>query len=217
MARAVTLLTILLLLGAGASAAPGLSAQAGSSDWTAAADEILAGDAYQTEIPEDELDRPAGSWVFGPVASVILISLLVVVVALVLTWIVHEWLQSRRAGSRKDEAGEDRQEAELRGSGRTDLARPRRLAEAGRFAEAMHELLLIAIGYLSRQAVAGRDRSLTSRELIRRLDLAETRRQAFRELVLAVETCHFGTRQPESRDYEACVDRFRALVGEEPS
>lgn len=89
-----------------------------------------------------------------------------------------------------------------------------RLAAAGRFAEAVHALLMRTIEALARRIPV--PRALTSREILDRARLPTEARQAFAELVAAVELTRFGGRGADAADYARCVacfDRIRAALG----
>ncbi len=83
------------------------------------------------------------------------------------------------------------------------------LAEQGRYGEAAHVLLLRTI-----QALAAHQRipvSLTSREILEKLELGDGPDQALAKLVHVVEWSLFGGRPADRATYEACVDAFEAL------
>jgi len=85
---------------------------------------------------------------------------------------------------------------------------PERLAQQGRFADAIHALLLRAIDEID----AGRARpALTSRELLRRSRLGREARGALGALVAAVEWGHFGAKPVGPDDYEASLAAYRRL------
>lgn len=81
-----------------------------------------------------------------------------------------------------------------------------RLAAEGRFAEAVHALLLRTIDALSRQDAV--PRALTSREILARSRLPEAARGALSDLVAAVEVTRFGGRPADATDYARCVGCF---------
>lgn len=88
-----------------------------------------------------------------------------------------------------------------------------RLAAAGRYAEAVHALLLRTIEALARRVPV--PRALTSREILDRAALPAEARAAFAELVAAVELTRFGGRLAAADDYTRCVtcfDRIRAAL-----
>jgi len=88
------------------------------------------------------------------------------------------------------------------------------LARDGAFAEACHLLLLLALERLRGQRGARLAGSLTSRELLRELGLAEAPRAALGTLVREVEVSHFGGRPADQTRFERCLASYRLLAGE---
>jgi hypothetical protein len=88
-----------------------------------------------------------------------------------------------------------------------------RLAGQGRYAEAVHALLLAAIRHFAARAKTPLQASRTSRELVRLLPLAPDAREAFAELVRTVELSLFGGGEVAAEDYERSRARFQALTG----
>jgi len=84
---------------------------------------------------------------------------------------------------------------------------PDRLARQGRFAEAIHALLLRALADLGDSARP----ALTSREVLRGSPLAAEARAALGALVSAVEWAHFGARPAGPADYEASLAEYHRL------
>lgn len=88
------------------------------------------------------------------------------------------------------------------------------LAAAGRFADAVHALLLRTIQALGSHMPV--PRALTSREIEARAGLPDQARAAFGDLVEAVELTRFGGRPAGADDYARCVacfERIRAALG----
>jgi hypothetical protein len=84
-------------------------------------------------------------------------------------------------------------------------------ARAGRFARAMHEVLLEGVR-LVRARTGGRVAdSLTSREILRQAPLPEPGRTALQAIVAGVEWTHFGARPATLADYRACRESLDAL------
>ncbi len=86
-----------------------------------------------------------------------------------------------------------------------------RLARDGSYAEAIHLMLLRALETLRRRLGASWAKSLTSREIARRSELAGNDRQALKILVGAVEICRFGGQQANEQIYRACLEHYRLL------
>jgi hypothetical protein len=87
-----------------------------------------------------------------------------------------------------------------------------RLAAEGRYAEAVHALLLAAIRHFAERSRTAIPPSRTSRELVRLLPLGPETREAFAELVRTVELSLFGGADLGAEDYERNLARFQALT-----
>lgn len=85
------------------------------------------------------------------------------------------------------------------------------LARAGAYADAIHLMLLRALEALRRRLGASWPKSLTSREIARRGELAATDRQALKVLVGAVEICRFGGQNANEQIYHTCLDHYRQI------
>jgi hypothetical protein len=193
-----------------------LAAAAAAGDTTGAAgsgaggpaeqvERILKDGGYQRSLPKDPPPLSDFSFSLGPLETLVRILIwtgLAVVVALAISWLV-----TRLRGRARDVAVEE-------GSAAAPLDVPldsaERLAAAGRFAEAIHALLLETLAALSRAAQLAP--SLTSREIVARVPLPERARDALVGLVLAVEISRFGGAPAGERDYRACLERFHAFL-----
>ena len=96
------------------------------------------------------------------------------------------------------------------------LERPKtdaeRLAEDGRYDEAIHVLLLETLRALDRHVPGGIRKSYTSREVLSRIELPSAAHPELESLVSAVETSLFGNDVSERIDYEACVGHFQRFA-----
>jgi len=179
--------------------------------------EVLAQGNYQTELPRTEAVHVRPSWLvlLAPLAkllSILLPALLVGVLLLLVFWLLKDYLfRDARAGGPHRDLPTIEPDT-VRGDRITD---PRRLAVEGRYKDAMHALLLLAVNRLSRRSGVDPARSWTSRELVRRLLLPDRARDALRSLVHAVEVSHFGGADVEAADYDRCLDHYRTATGEE--
>ncbi len=86
------------------------------------------------------------------------------------------------------------------------------LAREGRFAEAIHELLFMTIGALSRTTPRPPPPSHTSREILREAPMPADARSALADLVGAVEISHFGGRPQGRSEWQACLAGFRRFA-----
>ncbi len=88
---------------------------------------------------------------------------------------------------------------------------PEELAASGRFAEAIHAVLLRSLVLISRRIDAAWPRSLTSREILRHGKLPVTARGHLRQLIQRVEIHHFGGLEPAANDYSRCQEIYEKL------
>lgn len=110
-------------------------------------------------------------------------------------------------------AGAEGGEALPAGEAREAAGDPEQLAAQGRYGEAMHALLLVAIAGLAQRCLHPPSPSRTSRELIRQLPLRPEAREAFAGLVAAVELNLFGGVPAGEEDYRRNLDRFQLISG----
>jgi hypothetical protein len=85
------------------------------------------------------------------------------------------------------------------------------LAQQGRFAEAMHALLLQSFAEIRRRQGASFAPSLTSREILRRVGLSNAAQAALGDIVGRVERSYFGEHPAGPVDYRACRSSFDRL------
>jgi hypothetical protein len=88
------------------------------------------------------------------------------------------------------------------------------LAAQGRFAEAMHVLLLHALAVIRRRLDEPFADSMTSREILRSRQLPDGVRAPLREVVGRVEWSYFGEHPAARDDYAACRASFATLAEE---
>lgn len=143
--------------------------------------------------------------------KVIFVVLLVVAGVLVVGWITRELLARRRGGDPRTAP-----DAEASPASTVEKALvfddAARLAAEGRYAEAVHALLLAAIRHFAERSRTAIQPSRTSRELVRLLPLGPEAREAFAELVRTVELSLFGGAAVGPEDYERNLARFQALT-----
>lgn len=89
-----------------------------------------------------------------------------------------------------------------------------RLAAEGRWADALHALLLQAIRSLSERSPTPLPPSFTSRELLALAPLSGEARQAFAAMVRAVEGAWFGGLPVGPEDYRENRERFQRIAAE---
>lgn len=124
-----------------------------------------------------------------------------------------EWvddLRFRRKGARDDEA-ETAGEAEA-GAARARLADADALAEAGRFAEAIHLLLYRSVNDISDRRPGLVTPAMTSRDLAEAQDLPSVARHAFSMIARAVEISLFGGRAIDAAAWQQCRGAYAELT-----
>lgn len=180
------------------------------------ASEVAQDPALQHEPPEPVAPSPPpmSAPIPGDLFLYLLVATLAVCVALALFHLYRTYAPGRSAWSAK--AGQPLEVAAqaIRAPGEDpvpELDEIERLARAGAFAEAIHLMLLRALEALRRRLGASWAKSLTSREIVRRSELAAADRQALKMLVGAVEICRFGGQSANEQIYNTCLDQYRQI------
>jgi uncharacterized protein DUF4129 len=227
-------LPALLLAGAALLSATPAAAQPIPAEIQKKARTVLADPRYQRELPAHAEPSDLDAASRGPrarvgnggersasiplpalgagafLARIVFIVLLVVAVLLVLGWLLRELIGRGRqapagaAGAEEPAAATPEREPIFE-----DAAR---LAAEGRYAEAIHALLLAAIRHFAERSRVLVQPSRTSRELVRLLPLGGETRETFAELVRTVELSLFGGVPVSREEYERSLSRFRALT-----
>lgn len=167
--------------------------------------EVLGDAGYQKDLPSPP--PPTASDFTLPELGLLrflLYGVAVVAIALAAVWLARYLFSGERERdvAITPEAAPAPLEIELEGS--------ERLAAHGRWAEAIHALLLETLAALSRAAKLAP--SFTSREILERVRLPVRAREALEALVLAVEVSRFGGVPAGEADYRICLDRFRQFL-----
>lgn len=115
-----------------------------------------------------------------------------------------------RAGRTRAAAGARREEA------RPVLGSAEELAAAGRYTEAIHQLLADALAALRARLDHPIPDALTSREILRGLALSPPQRDALRTIVERVEHTWFAQRPAAAEDFDAVRASYRSFVGGAP-
>jgi hypothetical protein len=148
----------------------------------------------------------------SPVGRLILLGLVIAIVIGAAFWIGDVVARRRRSPSAAQDAV-----AAAQGDARVPLIdEADALARQGRYAEAMHALLLLGLALIRRQWPQAIADSLTSREIVRSTELPAAARDALDDIVIRVELGHFGLYPVAPRDYEACRGHFALLVAAMP-
>ena len=224
--RAAATLAVLLLLISVAAAL----AQAGAYDAEEvreSRDRVLADSRYQTGPPAPEETSKIVPFRIPPwLAETLYWGILIGVAALVLFFLVNllvDFLRDRSAFKRNRERpaeGLQRVETPLAGPRSFDprsLAEADQLAAEGRFGEAIHLLLLVAMDSLHRELGPRVAPAMTGREVLRLPVLPGATRAPLSRMVELSEINHFGGRRAAEPEYRDCRADFLRLGGEEPA
>jgi hypothetical protein len=149
----------------------------------------------------------------APVARVLFWAVLALGVLLIVVFIVRELSASRRRAREIPAPVDWRPDAE---AARALLEDADRLAEAGRFDEAMHLLLFRSIEDLSTRRPGVVRPALTSRDIAGLAIIPADPREAFRRIAEAVERSFFGGRPARREDFARCRADYEtfAFAGE---
>jgi len=196
--------------------------------WRAGAAQLDAGEAsalisesvrrldLQTEIGE----RSQGWWanfrlrIPREVASFIFYGSLFVIFAVVI-FCLRDNLWSLSRTRRLTRGGDCGEGAAVSAASRMEMAQVEAddLARQGNFAEAMHVLLLRSVGEMRGRLPSSISASMTSREILRRVELSSEGRAVFADIVSRVEVSYFGTHLPGAVEYTSCRESFDTLTG----
>jgi len=218
-------LAILLLLGSLAT----VLAQAGGPDDTQvreSRDRVLSDSRYQTDRPEPEKPVEIEPFTFPPWLAETLYWTIIIGIGLLVVFfignLVLDLARNRDAFRRNREQpaeGVQRIEtplAERRSVDPHTLAQADRLAAEGRFSEAIHLLLLVAMDRLHRELGARVAPAMTGREVLRLPALPGGTVEPLTRMVALSEINHFGGRSAAEPDYRSCRADFLRFNGEEP-
>jgi hypothetical protein len=137
-------------------------------------------------------------------------------VALFVLATLAEALPSRRAAAAaraRARTEDDEARGARAGTPQRSLASADELAAAGRYTEAIHQLLSDALAVLRRRIGGELSDALTSREILRMTKLRDAEHDALGEIILRVEQTWFAQRLAAAEDYEAVRASFRAFSG----
>ncbi len=182
---------------------------------------VLEDDQYQLQLPDEEIDEEeVPSWLrwlmslnlptFGLGQIVLILLALAAVVLLVLGVLAslrrRSWEQaaSQDTGSTFSPAGPLPFRPVTLGEAEAAAAR-------GHYGEAVHLLLLHALGLLKRQQPRAVSKARTSREVLGRVRLPQLAQEALETLVGKTESWLFGGRELGEPDYRGCLEACRTL------
>ena len=202
-----------------------LIAVANGDDWTPeglqrVADRVLTDIRYQRTLPDSVLEEtepmrtgPTFDFdpgVFGPLAQAVLYSLIVACIVVAGLWLYRGRSSWRREPRTSESVAMAAETVPLEGD--AVLRDADALASAGRYAEAIHVLLLRTIEAMRARLDRHLAPSLTSREILTRVALGDDARHALGVLVSAVEVSLFGGRSADTDEYQKCRTSFERFA-----
>ena len=190
-------------------------------------DRVLADSRYQTEMPEPEVRPERRPFTIPPwLAEIIfwvMIAAVLAMVAYFLFQLAYDLLRDRSPFQRNRDrpgAAPERVETPVAAAPREvdprSLAEADRLAAEGRFSEAIHLLLLVALQRLHRELGARVAPALTGREVLHLPSLPGATVAPLTRMVRLSEINHFGGRTAREPDYRSARDDYLAFSGEAP-
>lgn len=144
-------------------------------------------------------------WILLGIGAFAAVCVIVFVIAVLLEPV------SDRRRLRDGDAGERAPPASRTSPGEV-LASADELAAAGRYTEAMHQLLSDALAVLRRRLDAELSDALTSREILRALTLQPPQQSALRDMISRVEHTWFAKRTAAAGDYDAVRASFQIFT-----
>jgi hypothetical protein len=188
-----------------------------------ARDRVLGAGPYQTELPEPEEDPKFEPLNIPPwLVKLIVWTLIILAVGLVvyflgsLAWDLLRDPTGFKRKRRPSVEGPARVEtplAERRAAEERTLAEADLLAAEGRFSEAIHLLLLVALERLRRELGPRIVPAMTSREVLRLAPIPGAVIDPLTRMVALSEINHFGGRQAAAPDYGDCRSDFLRFSG----
>lgn len=154
----------------------------------------------------------ASSQSAGASTSWILIALLVFGAVCAVVFVIASLPQSAGARGSSDADGGEGGGAARPARAHEVLASADELAAAGRYTEAMHQLLSDALAVLRRRLDAELSDALTSREILRALSLQPPQQNALRDMIARVEATWFAKRAAAVADYDAVRASFQIFT-----
>jgi len=184
------------------------------NDITEKARKIISDPSYQKRLaPESESKgimiksgsmKTSGYLIWGIVFIAIAL-----IVALIVIWVVAIYRQREQKPIRPSPSKEPRnQEDGMRAS----LSEVESLASQGKYDDAIHHLLLLAVNRLTALRNDPVPHQLTSRELTNILPRTDDEKDLFKRMVSVVELSLFGNREMDEDDYHSCLNIYKGFA-----
>lgn len=132
--------------------------------------------------------------------------------AAALVWVIVRDLPLARALRRRKPAVASTDWRPEAAAARALLEDADRLAQAGRFGDAIHLILFRSIEDIGAKRPDAVRAALTSRDIVEAAPLSEAGRSAFRRIAEAVERSFFGGRPADADDFDRCRRQYAAFA-----
>lgn len=157
-------------------------------------------------------ERRQGGEAIGSLASMLMWGVIIAGVVILAIFIARDLFKYADDVSDEPVKAGPAEVAEIRAALDKPLDDADELARAGRYAEAIHTLLLRTFQELARTSAVRIAASMTSREILARIPLIGDSREALGDLVMMVELTWFGDDVPAQAEWERCRAQFHRFV-----
>lgn len=171
----------------------------------------------QTEFPrERRAIAEDSSWKFE-ISSRTATILLIIAIAIFLAMFILTWYGNLKDMPQAGRAHDDDPTGERAAAVQTRMEAVRgeadTLAGQGRYAEAMHVLLLQSLSEMRLRLRVPISVALTSREILQRIALELEAHDALADIIGRVEISYFGSHDPGEAEYALCRASYATLIG----
>lgn len=166
----------------------------------------------QSRLPHEEEEPPSPQWHLSLPPD--LLWLLVAFGLILLVWALKDVIPafSTGEGGWGDATAPGEAVGAVPGAAEAAQVAADDLARQGRFAEAMHVLLLQSLGDIRRRLDERLADSLTSREILHRIRISDLGLASLRDIISRVERTYFGEYPAGVEDYQGCRASFGTLT-----
>lgn len=196
------------------------AASSGPMKLAAAHQAFMQADGLQRDFTPMPVMKPPPAWLMrllhalgeaAPVLKIVFWAGVALGVA-ALIWVIVRDLPFAALFRRKKAAAEPSDWRPDAGAAHALLEDADRLAEAGRFEEAIHLLLFRSIEDIGAKRPEAVRAALTSRDIVEAAPLSEDGRAAFRLIADAVERSFFGGRPAGRDEFDRCRGQYEAFA-----
>lgn len=170
----------------------------------------------QTEFPREKRRMIEGGSRPFAIPTEVATGILIAAIVIFLGILLLSWHGNARGSRLARDGIDDDPTGEKAAAVQTRMAAVRleadELAGQGRYAEAMHVLLLQSVGEMRLRLRVPISVALTSREILDRIALEPEAHDALSDIIGRVEISYFGTHEPGRDEYSLCRASYSTLV-----